>query len=97
MIPKNYNLDKFKTNFKNFQINTNNNIKLKIKVLGEMQNIEILKNSNIRTIKYKILSMYGIMIHKQKLIFNDIELYDNDMITDYSIKDMDLIYCNIFE
>jgi hypothetical protein len=80
----------------NFHIN-NNKIILQIKILNEIQNIEIFKNSNIRTIKYKILDMYGIIIDKQKLIYKNIELCDNNMVNDYKIKNMDIIFCNIFE
>jgi hypothetical protein len=85
-----------KIGIQNFHIN-NNKIRLQIKILNEIQNIELFKNSNIRTIKYKILNMYGIMIDKQKLIFKNMELCDNKMINDYRINDMDIIFCTIFE
>ena len=85
-----------KIGLQNFHIN-NNKIILQIKILNEIQNIEIFKNSNIRTIKYKILDMYGIIIDKQKLVYKNIELCDNNMVNDYKIKHMDIIFCNIFE
>ena len=86
-----------KIGLQNFHINNNNKIILQIKVLNEMHNIELFKNSNIKTIKYKILNIYGIMIDKQKLIFKNMELCDNKMINDYRINDMDIIFCTIFE
>jgi hypothetical protein len=85
-----------KIGLQNFHIN-NNRIRLQVKILNEIQNIEIFKNSNIRTIKYKILDMYGIIIDKQKLIYKNIELCDNNMVNDYKIEDMDIIFCTIFE
>lgn len=97
MFPKINYCDLFnKNNFENYHIN-NNRIKLQIKILNEIQNIEILKNSNIRTIKYKISNIYGIIIDKQKLIYKNTELCDNKMINDYKIKEMDMIFCTIFE
>jgi len=98
MFYKNNNYNSFnKIGLENFHINNNNRIRLQIKILNEIQNIEIFKNSNIRTIKYKILDMYGIIIDKQKLIYKNIELFDNNIVNDYKIEDMDIIFCNIFE